>query len=135
MMAKPVCRVLIPETLEQAFPLVVALLEGLGVSLANPGNAKITTWTDEGDQKEIVDTSVVRQVVSGAVSNVQFWKTGSEDVFVTWKEGNGGCRFSFYLDGVDPVFAAALTSKLAETVLVTFRFHYDEGTVFTVEFE
>lgn len=134
-MAKPVCRVLIPETLERAFLLVVALLEGVGVSLANPGNSKITTWTDEGDQKEIVDTNVVRQVVSGAVSNVQFWKTGSEDIFVAWKEGNVGCRFSFYLDGVDSLFAAALTSKLAEAVLVTFRFHYDDGAVFTIEFE
>lgn len=134
-MVRPVCRVLIPETLEQAFLWVAALLEGFGMSLANPGNARITTWTDDGDQREIVDTSVVRQVVSGVVSNVQFWKTESEDVFVTWTEGNGGCRFSFYLDGVDSVFATALTSKLAETVLVTFRSQYDEGAVFTIEFE
>ncbi|WP_162877949.1 hypothetical protein [Trinickia diaoshuihuensis] len=134
-MAKPVCCVLIPETLEQAFPLVVALLEGLGVSLAHPDNSRITTWTEEGDQKEIVGTDVVGQVVSGAISNVQFWKTGSEDVFVAWKENSGGCRFSFYLDGVDAVFAAALTSKLAETVLETFRFQYGEGAALTIEFE
>lgn len=134
-MAKPVCRVLIPETLERAFLFVVALLEGLGMSLVNPGNAKVATWTDEGDQKEIVDTCVVGQVVSGAISNVQFWRTVSEDVFVAWDAGHGGCRFSIYLDGVDSALAAALTSKLAETVLVTLRPRYDEGAVFTIAFE
>jgi len=31
-MAKPVCRVLIPENLEQAFLFIVALLEALGLT-------------------------------------------------------------------------------------------------------
>lgn len=134
-MARPVCRVLIPETLEQAFLFVVALLEALGLSLTNPGSAKITTWTDGGDQVEIVDAKVLSEVLSGSLRNVQFWRTASEDVFVAWENVQGGCTFSIYLDGLDSAFAVMLTSRLAESVLTRFRSRYDDGQAFAIEFE
>lgn len=134
-MVKPVCRVLIPEVLERAFLFVNDFLEALGLSIANPESAKITTWTNEGEQIEIPVERVVGEIASGAVNNIQFWKTSSEDVFVAWREGADGCSFSIYLDGVDSDLSVMLASKLVESVLVRFRNRYGEGVALTVEFE
>jgi len=135
MMARPVCRVRIPETLEQAFLFVAALLEALGLSLTNPRSAKITTWNDDGDQVEIAAATVCSAVLSGSLRNVQFWRTASEDVFVAWENVQGGCTFSIYLDGLDSAFAVLLISRLVEPVLTTFRSRYDDGEVFAIVFE
>ncbi|WP_156429744.1 hypothetical protein [Burkholderia sp. FL-7-2-10-S1-D7] len=134
-MTRPVCRIRIPETLGWAFPFVVSLMEALGLSLTNPGNAKITTWNDSGDQIELAAEKVHLEVISGSVRNIQFWKTVSEDVFVAWENVQSGCTFSFYLDGLDPTFAVLLASKFAELVLTTFRSKYDGGDVLTISFE
>lgn len=134
-MTKPVCQILIPETLDRAFLLVVDLLETLGLSLANPGNGKITTWNDDGDQKVISAMNIVREVASGNVRNVQFWKTASEDVFVSWGDGQDGNVFSIYLDGVDSDLAVMLIAKLAESVLMSLRTRYEEGAALTIKFE
>lgn len=134
-MARPVCRVRIPETLDQAFLFVVALLEALGLSLTNPSSAKITTWNDDGDQVEIAAATVCSAVLSGSLRNVQFWRTTSEDVFVAWENVQGGCTFSIYLDGLDSAFAVLLISRLVEPVLTTFRSRYDDGEVFAIVFE
>lgn len=134
-MAKPVCRVLIPETLEQAFLFVVSLLEALGLTLTNPSSAKITTWTDDGDQVQIASVEVLSEVLSGSLHNVQFWRSASEDVFVAWENAQGGCTFKIYLDGVDSAFAVAVTAKLAEAVLTKFRSEYGDGQTLAIEFE
>ncbi|WP_216108184.1 hypothetical protein [Burkholderia plantarii] len=134
-MAKPVCRVLIPETLEQAFLFVVALLEALGLTLTNPSSAKITTWTDDGDQVEIASAEVLSEVLSGSLHNVQFWRNASEDVFVAWENTQGRCTFKIYLDGVDSTFAVVVTAKLAEAVLTKFRSDYGDGPTLAIEFE
>jgi hypothetical protein len=120
-LANPVCRVLIPETLEHAFLFVVALLEALGLTLTNPGSSKITAWTDDGDQIEIATGKVLADVISGSLHNVQFRRSASEDVFVAWEHAQGQCIFSIYLDGLDSVFAVALIAKFAESVLKKFR--------------
>lgn len=134
-MTKPVCRVVIPEALDRAFPLVAALLKALGFSLTNPDTAKVTTWTDDGDQKEIPVTSVVREVVSGAIHNVQFWKTASEDVFLAWEDDTDKCTFAIYLDGLDSVSAIKLIAEFVELALTKLRTRYGEGVALTVEFE
>lgn len=134
-MAKPMCAVFIPETLELAFPFVVAMLKVLGLSIVNPGNMRITTWTDEGDQLEIFEANVSQEVNLGTVRNVQFWRTASEDVFVSWEELQGGCMFSFYFGGVSDDLSVALTSKFAEIVLKKFRAKYRDGPALTIAFE
>ncbi|WP_155623977.1 hypothetical protein [Burkholderia diffusa] len=134
-MARPVCRVKIPESLDQAFSFVVSVLGGLGLSLTNPGNSKITTWNDNGDQVEIAAEKVHLAVISGSLLNIQFWRTVSDDVFVAWQNVQGGCTFSFYLDGLDPAFAILLISRFAETLLTTFRSKCDDGDVLTISFE
>jgi hypothetical protein len=113
-MAKGACCILIPDTLEGAFIFVVELLKGVGASLVNPANGKITSWTHDGVQVEVSDTTVVGEVTSGNIRNIQFWTTGSDDVFVSWNAEDNGYRFSFYLDGLDAAFALTLTSKLSE---------------------
>lgn len=134
-MAKPVCRVLIPEPLEQAFILVAGQLNARGFSLTNPQTSKVTTWTDEGAQVEILALDVVRDVVSGVMNNVQFWKTASDDVFVAWEAAHDRCTFTIYLDGLDSVAAVALVSQFVELALTKFRRGYGEDTAITVEFE
>lgn len=134
-MGKPVFRVLIPGTLEYAFIFVADILKTIGLSIENPGRKKVTTWADDGDQKEISVASVVGAVVSGGIRNVQFWKTSSEDVFVAWQEGANGYSFSIYLDGVDHVFLVMLASKLTESVLMKFGSQYGESVALAVEFE
>ncbi|WP_155740763.1 hypothetical protein [Burkholderia territorii] len=121
--------------MDQAFPFVVSLLEALGLSLTNPGNAKITTWNDRGEQVMLGAGTVHSAVMSGSLRNIQFWRTVSEDVFVAWENVKGGCTFSFYLDGLDSNFAVLLTSRFVESVLTTFRSRYDDGEVLTISFE
>ncbi|MEF9387378.1 hypothetical protein V4890_17400 [Ralstonia solanacearum species complex bacterium KE056] len=134
-MATPVCRVLIPEALEQAFLFVVALFDAVGLTITNPESLRVTTWTDNGEQKEIPETIAIREVTSGSIRNVQFWKNPSEDVFVSWDERIDGCMFSIFLDGVDSDLAVALIGKFTKPLLTEFRTQYQEGTALTLLFE
>lgn len=134
-MATPVCRILVPEALEQAFLLVAALLESAGLFIANPASKRITTWTDDGEQKDVPGTTVIREVTSGSVRNIQFWKNLGEDVFVSWEERLDGCMFSIFLDGVDSDLAVTLIGSFTKLVLTTFRGRYHEGAVVTIAFE
>ena len=134
-MARPVCRVLIPESLEQAFLLIASQLNARGFSLTNPETTKVTTWTNDGVQMEISPSDVMRQVVSGVMNNVQFWKAASDDVFVAWEAAHDRCTFTIYLDGLDSVAAVALVSQFVELALTKFRRGYGEDTAITVEFE
>ncbi|MCI0151935.1 hypothetical protein KNO81_39550 [Paraburkholderia sediminicola] len=130
-----VCQVLIPSSLEEAFRFVADLMKALGVSLANPASGKITTWTDEGEQVEIASADLHGKVAVGEISNVQFWRSESEDIFVSWNPDDAAFAFSFYLDGVDDAISVSIASKLIEAVLVTYRRSYKGGDVFTVSFE
>jgi hypothetical protein len=135
MMVRPVCRVLIPETLEQAFLFFAALLESLDLSLANPASAKITAWTDDGDQIEVATANMLPDVLSGSINNIQFWRNANEDVFVAWKHVQGGCAFSVYLDGLDFALSIALVSKITESVLIKFWSRYNDRQALVLEFE
>lgn len=134
-MAKPIVRVLIPEDLEQAFSAVATVLESLSLALTNPENKKITTWTEEGDQREIASAEVFANVKSEFISNIQFWNSADEDVFVAWDSAKDGWIFSIYLAGVNSVLAMMLMAKLAEMVLIKYRLSYGHGSVFSIEFE
>lgn len=134
-MAKPVCNLFIPASLEQAFAFVQRQLIDLGLSFVNPWNSKITTWTEDGTQLEFVSRDILHAVVSEELRNVQFWINSSEDVFVSWKECEGGCVFSLYLDGLDLSWVTALTAKLSGTLLPEFWSRYNNGTAFNIVFE
>jgi hypothetical protein len=126
-MARPVCHLFIPASLEQAFAFVQGQLNDLGLSFVNPWNSKITTWTEDGTQLEVVSRDILHDVVSKELRSVQFWINSSEDVFVSWKECASGCVFSLYLDGLDLSWVTALTAKLSGALLLEF------GLVTTVE--
>jgi hypothetical protein len=134
-MTRGVCRVLIPGTLEGTFPFIVDLLKVEGVSLRNPASGKITSWTDDGEQIEVLEEKIFDQLVSGQVRNIQFWKTESKDMFVSWSEEPTGHLFSFYLDGLPVDVAVSLASKLAEIVLTTYRTGYGDEPAFVIKFE
>lgn len=92
-MTKPLCNVLIPGPFELGFIRLKDILSRSGLSLINPGNSKITSWTDEGEQIEIAASEVSTTVSILNISNIQFWKTAEEDVFVSWRLQQGGTFF------------------------------------------
>lgn len=134
-MAKGVCRVLIPDSLEEALFLIVGVLKAVGFSLHNPGNGKITTWTSDGEQVEVPEARIFDEMVLGQIRNVQFWKTESIDFFVSWSKEHTGHLFSFYIDGIHVDVAVVLASKLVEAVLTKYRIQYGDEAAFIVEFE
>jgi hypothetical protein len=134
-MVWPVLKILIPDVLEQAFPVVVELLGECGLKVENPYSFKITTWNDSGDQENIQFGSFLSEVLDGNINNIQFWSTPEDDVFVSWKDGPQGCVFSIYLNGVDRVLAATIVSKLAEEVLVKYKLKYGIGDALSIIFE
>ncbi|WMD21209.1 hypothetical protein RAS12_02240 [Achromobacter seleniivolatilans] len=135
MMACPVLKVLIPEVLEKAFSIVVGLFEECGLTVENPGNSRITTWSNSGDQEEVAKGSLFSEVVNEHITNVQFWSSPGDDVFVSWKQDSSGCIFSFYLKGVDRAVAAELVLKFAEVVLVEYKLKYGDGDALAITFE
>ncbi|ALS59998.1 hypothetical protein AT302_09720 [Pandoraea norimbergensis] len=116
---------LIPDTLEQSFVFVVTMLEAFGLTISNPQNSKVTTWDESGVQIEIAAENVPNAVLTGSILNIQFWKSAGEDMFVAWETVDGGCSFSFFLDGLDSNFSLMLVAKLAESALTRFRSRYD----------
>lgn len=135
MMVWPVLRILIPDVLEQAFPVVVELLGECGLKVENPYSFKITTWSDSGDQESIPPGNLLSEVLGANITNIQFWSTPEDDVFVSWKGGPQGCVFSIYLNGVDRVLAARIVSKFAEEVLVKYKIKYGIGDALSIVFE
>ena len=135
MMAWPVLKILIPDVLEQAFPVVVELFGECGLKVENPYNFKITTWSDSGDQENIPFGNFLSEVFDGNITNIQFWSTPEDDVFVSWKGGPQGCVFLIYLNGVDGVLAAKIVSKLVEEVLVKYKLKYGICEALSIIFE
>jgi len=134
-MMTPVCRVAIPEGLEKAFPLVRKLFDAVDLSIVNPHTGSITTWTEEGFQKSVSPATLIDDVISGAIRNIQFWRTASDDVFVSWKFIDGGCMFSIYLNGVDPELCGKIAGKIVEISLSEHRMKYGEGTFLSIDLE
>jgi hypothetical protein len=134
-MVWPILKILIPEVLEQAFPVVVELLGECGLKVENAYNYKITTWSDSGDQENIPLGNFLSEVLDGNINNIQFWSAPEDDVFVSWKEGPRGCVFSIYLNGVDHVLAAAIVSKFAEEAIAKYKLKYGIGEALSIIFE
>jgi hypothetical protein len=134
-MAKSVCRVLLPDTLEGAFVSIVGVLKAVNFSLQNPGNGRITTWTEDGEQVEVPGEKAIEEVVLGRIKNIQFWKADSIDFFVSWSKECSGYLFSFYIDGIHVDAAVAIVSKLLEVVLTKYRSRYGDEAAFTIKFE
>ena len=134
-MVWPVLKILIPDVLDQAFPVVVGLLGECGLKVENPYNFKITTWSDSGDQENIPFGNFLSAVPDGNITNIQFWSTPEDDVFVSWKDNPQGCIFSIYLNGVDGVLAATIVSKFAEEMLVKYKQKYGICEALSIIFE
>lgn len=134
-MGWPVLQVLIPEVLEQAFSIVVPLLKECDLTVKNPANSRITTWSASGDQEEVANGDFLSEAVVKNITNIQFWSSPGDDVFVSWKEDSRGCIFSIYLNGVDRLMAAKIITKFAEVVLVKYRLTYGDGEALVIAFE
>lgn len=134
-MPAPVCHVLIPDRPDRAIPFVVPLFETSGLSVKNPHTGKITTWNEDGTQEEIAEAQAYQLIAGGHVQNIQFWKTASDDVFVSWEERADGCMLSIFLDGVSADLADGLVGLFTRSALTTFREKYGETIVLTFSFQ
>ncbi|MEN4921817.1 hypothetical protein ABE485_24345 [Achromobacter spanius] len=134
-MVWPVLQVVIPETLGTAFVVVRGAFEECGLKIENPDNSKVSTWGVDGDQKNVAAGDLSSEVEGGKITNIQFWRTAGDDVFVAWKKEVRGCVFSIYLDGVDRNVATRIVSKFTEIVLVKYRLKLANGEALAIVFE
>ncbi|PMS08620.1 hypothetical protein C0Z17_29280 [Trinickia caryophylli] len=128
-------RVSIPEDLDLTFELVASCLTAAGLSITNPGNGRITSWSSEGEQFVIDTEKLMFEIKSGAVRNIQFWLSASNDMFVSWEIENSLAVFSFYIDGVDDACSVTVAAKLVELVLNKYKNGRLTGDVFALAFE
>lgn len=134
-MATRVLRVSIPERLDLAFTFVAACLNSAGVVIKNPETGRITSWSDEGEQVVTAAEDLLQEIKSGALKNVQFWISSSEDMFVSWNEDGRLSIFSLHLDGVGIDRSVAVASRLIEGLLTDYTSMNFSGDAFAMVFE
>ncbi|NML31348.1 hypothetical protein [Paraburkholderia antibiotica] len=128
-------RLTVPGQIDLVFGLIASLLRTVGLSLENPGNGRITSCTDEGEQISFEEISLQEKIGTGEITNVQFWKSEEVDVFVAWSRNGSAYDFSLYLDGVDVEFSTNVAKVLIDFYLRKRREIRLEGEVFSLLFE
>ncbi len=134
-MPTKLCRVLIPDSFDNAFPLGADVLSELGASLVNPATEKITSWNEEGGPVELDWRGSVKQTVRPQAGSVQFWLASDDDIFVCWTLKEPGVEFDFYLNGVRIETAKCLIAKFVEIILTRFMHAYQDETALALRFE
>ncbi|MBN3755503.1 hypothetical protein G3N95_21345 [Paraburkholderia sp. Tr-20389] len=134
-MATRIFRVSIPEGLDLAFTFIAACIDSAGLTIKNPETDKITSWSDEGEQVVTASERILPKINSGELTNVQFWSSSSDDMFVSWSRDGCLSTFSLHLDGVDVTQSVAVASKLIEGLLTKYTSKQIAGDVFAVNFE
>ncbi len=69
------------------------------------------------------------------MKNVQFWRSDSDDLFVSWIDASPGWEFSFHLNGVIPELKIALVTALASAILVDLKLQYEDESAFRIDFD
>ncbi|MCA7931531.1 hypothetical protein LGM45_21020 [Burkholderia cepacia] len=134
-MAKPILIVLLKGPFPEAFCFVETLLKPLGFLLANPDSGRITHWSDDGQQIDVSRAKIVDEASTGVMKNVQFWRSDSDDLFVSWIDASPGWEFSFHLNGVIPELKIALVTALASAILVDLKLQYEDESAFRIDFD
>ncbi|KVQ76390.1 hypothetical protein WM28_22090 [Burkholderia ubonensis] len=134
-MAKPILVVLLKDPFPEAFHYVETLLQPLGFLLANPDSGLITHWTDDGRQLAVSRAEIVDEGSTGGVKNVQFWRSNSYDLFVSWIDAVSGWEFSFHLNGVTPELKIALATALSSAILVDLKLQYIGESALRIDFD
>jgi hypothetical protein len=135
MMATRILRVSIPERLDLAFTFIAACLNSAGLVIENPETGRVTSWSDEGEQIVTITEDLLHEIKSKALTNVQFWISRSEDMFVSWNEDGRQSVFSLHLDGVDVSRSVAVASSLIEGLLTQYAGMNLSGDAFALVFE
>jgi hypothetical protein len=134
-MAKPILVVLLKNPFPEAFRYIETLLKPLGFLLANPDSGQITHWTDDGLQMAVSRAEIVDEGSTRGVMNVQFWRSDSDDLLVSWIDTVPGWEFSFHLNGVSPELKVALATALSSAVLVDLKLQYLDETALRIAFD
>ncbi|NTZ87217.1 hypothetical protein FCJ61_30585 [Burkholderia metallica] len=134
-MANRIFRISILGDLEFAFYFVATCIGSAGLMMKNPGTGEITSWSDEGEQIVTTYEELLVKIKSGNMTNVQFWSSPDEDMFVSWSRGDCQSTFSLYLDGVDVIYSVAVASKLIEGLLAQDMRDKFVGDVFALNIE
>ncbi|WP_175702054.1 hypothetical protein [Burkholderia ambifaria] len=134
-MAKPILTVLLKRPFPDAFRFIEAMLQPLGFLLLNPESRQIMHWSDEGEQIPIPLDKISDEASTGTIKNVHFWKTGCDDLFMSWVDTSSGWSFSFHLDGVAPELKVALATALLNSVLIDLKQQYEDECAFRIDFD
>lgn len=94
-------------------------LKSIGAQLANPADGRITWFSTEGEQLVCNRCDIAYRLKQGEESNVQFWFSASEDLFVSWSFDGHTTSFVFALDGVEPRQIAALVASVLRDYFLT----------------
>ncbi|CAB3759171.1 hypothetical protein GQ57_20125 [Burkholderia sp. MSh2] len=134
-MAKPILILVLKGSFPDAFCFVETLLQSLGFLLANPDSGRVTHWSDDGQQSAVSRAGIVDEAPAGVVKNVQFWRSGDDDLFVSWIDVSPGWEFSFHLNGVTAELKVALATALSKAVLVDLKLQYGEESALRIDFD
>ncbi|WP_321839590.1 hypothetical protein [Paraburkholderia bannensis] len=134
-MASRTFRVSVPDELDFAFAFITERLNSAGLTIQNPYTGKITSWSEEGDQVVTATEDVLTEIKSAKLTNVQFWASSSDDLFVSWNWDGHLSIFSFHLNGLEVSRTIAIASNLIEGLLIKYASNKLSGDVFVVNFE
>lgn len=130
-MAKPVCRIMIPAPLPEAFEFMAGQLEASGLNRTHPDNGLLVTLGSNCEAKLLSQGNLQVMLAAGGAGNLAFWPDGTREMILTWKPEREGYMFSLRLENMDSTQVVILCARLAEAVLTHFaeRYSHDQALV------
>lgn len=126
------CYLRLPEPLEVSFGLIEKVLGEFGYKLARDSTNTTTTWNN-GEPKVINSNEVAEQVRSGLITNVQFWQSPMDDMFVSWNMFPELIEFHFAFDGHEVKETCEIVGALCKLLFGRYRGIYHNEQALVVE--
>lgn len=133
-MAKPVCRILIPASLSEAFEIISALLEKCGLRPGHPDHGMLIARGNNGEARLMSAEDLRAGLTGGHTGSLAFWSDGTHDVMLSWKSEPNGYMFSLRLDHLDSAKAATVCGCLVQAVLGHLAEHYRHEQALVIAF-
>ncbi len=126
------CCLRIPEPLEVSFGLIESLLGEFGYRLVKDNTNMVTTWKDSKPES-INSCAVMEQILSGLITNAQFWQGPMDDLFVSWTILPGLVEFRFAFDGHEVKEICEIVGSLCKLLFERYRSTYHNEQALVVE--
>lgn len=77
---------------------LVDFLRSKGLSVLNPITQEIVVFNKDADKQSLQSVSMIPRD-NHEPAGIQIWLNETDDIYISWKEGNGGV--SIFLDGLE----------------------------------